>query len=166
MVTPFPTISFPKGCLGRLSKKTPSRVHFLATLSQKRLKMSPQRRGEKVPSAALFLTLSPFGPQGPPREPPGDSQDQLFMIWGRFGAILVIFLMILGRFFRTFSDFLGRVHGAQRTLVTAKKKRGSGPLYSYLFKHDFVGRVPRAERKLGTAKRKIAIVASCILTSS
>ena len=55
MVTPFPTICFQKGCLGRLSKKTPSRVHFLTTSSQKRLKMSPQRRGEKVPSAALFL---------------------------------------------------------------------------------------------------------------
>ena len=167
MVTPFPTICFQKGCLGRLSKKTPSRVHFLTTSSQKRLKMSPQRRGEKVPSAALFLTLSPFGPQGPPREPPGDSQDQLFMIWGRFGLHFGVFFMILGRLFTKFSDFLGRVHGAQRTLVTAKqKKRDSGPLYSYLLKHDFVGRVPRAQRKLGTAKTKIGIVAPCILTSS
>ena len=58
--------------------------------------------------------------------------------------------MILGRLFTKFSDFLGRVHGAQRTLVTAKKKkRDSGPLYSYLLKHDFVGRVPRAQRTLG-----------------
>ena len=74
----------------------------MTTSSQKRLKMSPQRRGEKVPSAALFLTLSPFGPQGPPREPPGDSQDQLFMIWGRFG-------LHFGGFFDDFGEIVHKI---------------------------------------------------------
>ena len=61
--------------------------------------LGPRGEVHKVTFSHLFLTVGPFGPQGLPGHPPGDSQDAFLVILGRFGSHSVLILVFRGPFF-------------------------------------------------------------------